>query len=71
MTASELIKPNAKAIAAFVVTAVVTWAAGRGIDIPEWAQILIAGAVVAVVVWFTRNAPKVVKTIGEIREGMK
>lgn len=53
------IRGSEKAVAAALVAMGVAWAARRGIDVPEWLQIIVAGAIAGVLIWFTRNrAPR-------------
>jgi hypothetical protein len=55
------IRNSAKAIAAGVVAAFVAWAARHGVDIPDYITIPGALVVAGVIVWFTRNVPKLPK----------
>lgn len=51
------IKANAKAIAALVVGAVVSYATLKGLKFdPLWVGVA-TGVVTSVIVWFTRNTP--------------
>lgn len=51
-TLANLIKTNAKAIVAFVATALVTTV---GLDVPVDVQVAVAGVVVAIVTWLVPN----------------
>ena len=58
-TIGEWILASKKAIAGFVITAVIGFLNSRNIDVVpanfEWLRTLLEGLVVGVVVWFTKN----------------
>lgn len=57
-TIKVLIAQNAKAIAAFVTSVVVSLLTRNAVDVPADVQIAINGLVISLVVWLVANTPK-------------